>query len=102
VTARVVVTDAASDDQRAVLLYLHRHAGTSVARRYQHGLSELFRQISDHPDSGPMRPGLGKDIRIGILPPYIVVYRHDQDAGVVVILRILHGRRRIAGAMLGG
>jgi toxin ParE1/3/4 len=45
------------------------------------------------PKSGARRPGLGRDARIGVVAPYVVVYDYQQDT--VMILRIVDGRRNI-------
>jgi plasmid stabilization system protein ParE len=34
------------------------------------------------------------------VPPYIVIYDHEQAADLVTVLRIVHGRRRITGKLL--
>jgi hypothetical protein len=47
------------------------------------------------------RVPLGQNIRIGIVSPYIVIYRNDDVSNTVTVLRIVHGRRRISGRMLG-
>jgi hypothetical protein len=44
-------------------------------------IEEAARQLIDermagHPESGPPRPALGPNIRIGIFSPYIVIYRY--------------------------
>ena len=36
-------------------------------------------RLGDHPGSGAARPALGLDIRIGIVSPHIVIYRHSAD-----------------------
>jgi plasmid stabilization system protein ParE len=38
---------------------------------------------------------LGKDVRIGIVFPYIVIYRHREVDGTVTVLRVIHGRRNL-------
>jgi toxin ParE1/3/4 len=43
---------------------------------------------------------LGPNVRIGIVSPYIVIYRYAKNDDLVVVLRILHGRRKITGKML--
>jgi toxin ParE1/3/4 len=44
--------------------------------------------------------GLGKDIRIGIVLPYIVIYRHHEADDIVTVLRIVHGRRNITSKLI--
>jgi toxin ParE1/3/4 len=71
-----------------------------TAIKYRTLFRKLYEQLAGHPDSGAPRPALGPNIRIGVVSPYIVIYRHVEVAATVTILRIVHGRRRIAGKML--
>ena len=41
-------------------------------------------------------------VRIGIVPPYIVIYRYTEDNDIVTILRIVHGRRNITRTLAEG
>jgi toxin ParE1/3/4 len=56
--------------------------------------------LAEHPDSGAPRPALGANIRIGLVSPYLIIYEHDAKPDTVTILRIVHGRRKITGALL--
>jgi plasmid stabilization system protein ParE len=49
--------------------------------------------LTEFPDSGSLRPALGVRIRVNLVYPYVVIYRHAD--GVVSVLRILHGSRNI-------
>ncbi len=55
-----------------------------------------------HPESCEARPKLGAHIRVGVVVPYLVIYRHASGDNTVSILRILHGRRKITGKLLQG
>ncbi len=46
------------------------------------------------------RPAIGQNIRIGIVSPYIVIYRYSERDDTVTVLRLVHGRRRITGKLL--
>lgn len=100
--ARVVIAASASIDQAAILTDLMAKAGPATALKFRNLFSALFDRLARHPDIGPVRPALGPTIRLGIVPPYIAIYDHDRDDDVVTVLRIVHGRRRISGAMLAG
>ena len=100
--ARVVVTSAADADTYEIQTYLARNAGSVVASRYTMLFERLYGRLAEHPDSGVPRPALGQNIRVGIVVPFIVIYRHERDAGTVTVLRIIHGRRRITGSLLFG
>ncbi len=98
--ARVVVAASASLDQAAILSDLHVRAGLSVAVRFRMAFRHLYDRLGEHPAIGPTRPTLGPDIRIGIVSPYIVIYRFREEEQIVTVLRVVHGRRRITGALL--
>jgi toxin ParE1/3/4 len=55
----------------------------------------LFDRLAEYPDSGAPRASLGRDIRIGVVSPYVVIYRHREADDTVTVLRIIHGRRNI-------
>ena len=97
---RVVVSSVADADTANILAYLASKAGRATAVKYNALFESLYDRLADHPDSAPTRPALGPNVRIGIVPPYIVIYDHEQAAGLVTVLRIVHGRRRITGKLL--
>ncbi len=98
--ARVVVSAPADADTAEIIAYLTAKAGYNVAARYVASFEELYDRLADHPLAGAPRPALGPNVRIGIVPPYIVIYEHAKTDGAVTILRIVHGRRRITGRLL--
>jgi toxin ParE1/3/4 len=98
--ARVVVTSSADADIHAIQIDLAKLAGTRIAARYTALFERLYDRLAEHPDSGAPRPVLGTDIRIGIVLPYIVIYRHHEADDVVTVLRIVHGRRKIAATLI--
>ena len=71
-----------------------------TAVKFRELFKAVYERLGDHPDSGAPRPAIAPNIRIGVVSPYIVIYRHNVDDGAVTVLRIVHGRRRITGAML--
>jgi toxin ParE1/3/4 len=74
---------------------LGEKAGLRAAIKFQSRFRALFDRLTDHPASGPRRPALGANVRIGVVTPYIVIYRHDEAEDTVTVMRILHGRRDI-------
>jgi toxin ParE1/3/4 len=97
---RVIITDPADADSAEIIKDLTGKAGVLVADRYEADFDELYGRLATFPGSGSPRPKLGRFIRIGVVSPYVVVYRHIPDDDVVAIIRILHGRRRITRRML--
>ncbi len=93
---------SAESDRIKILAYLQETAGTDIAERYNNDFRMLFRMLADHPESGPRRPFLGRDIRISVVSPYLVIYRYDSAADSVRILRLLDGRRKLGRQLLTG
>ncbi len=97
--ARAVVTPSADADTAEIIAYLEAKV---VAARTTASFERLYDHLPDFPAAGAARPNLGAHIRIGIVPPYIVITRHAGTDGVVTVLRIVHGSRRITGKLIRG
>ena len=98
--SRFYISPHAQSDLSSILEYLATEAGTWVARDYREQIRAFYRLLRDYPDIGAPRPSLGRDIRMGVVRPYLVIYRHS--GGTLTVLRIIHGRRKLAGAMIKG
>jgi len=92
---RLVISSRAHRDMDELTIYLAEHAGWSTAAKYVDLLDALYEAIKVHPLSGAPRPRVGRSIRIGIVSPYIAVYRYDESADLVTVARVLHGHRRL-------
>ncbi len=97
---RVKFAASASADSASIFSDLNAKAGHRVATNFNHRFKKLYDRLADHPSSGAPRPALGPGIRIAIVTPYIVIYRYIADEDFVTVLRIVHGRRKIAGKLL--
>jgi toxin ParE1/3/4 len=51
--------------------------------------------IGGHPRAAPLRPELGRGVRMVVFGAYLIFYRHRPDR--VVIERVLHGARDLRG-----
>ena len=91
--ARVVITAMAFQDLERIMVKLAVRAGWAVSARYDAEFTALFERLQQFPGTGAPRPKLGKSTRIGIISPYVVIY--DVVGGVVTVLRVVHGRRKI-------
>jgi plasmid stabilization system protein ParE len=100
--ARVVVSDLADADTAKMLEDVTRDAGWLVADRYNADLENLYARLAEYPDSCQARPELGAHVRVGLVHPYLVIYRHSKGSVTVGIVRILHGSRRITRKLLRG
>jgi len=99
---RVIITSPADADIADILADLFSEAGQAVAEKFNFRFESLYDRLADHPDSGPPRPKLGPHIRIGLVPPYVVIYRHVEGDDTVSVIRIVHGRRRLTRKLLQG
>jgi toxin ParE1/3/4 len=97
-----VITVTADADTEGILTYLADQAGRRTAAKFDALLERLYDRLAAHPGIGAPRPALGRNIRIGIVSPCIVIYRHTQADDTVAVLRVVHGRRRITGKLLSG
>jgi toxin ParE1/3/4 len=91
--ARLVVTIRAARDVAAIVAMLTDNAGADVAIRYRRNIDTLYDRLSLFPRSGARRPSLGRDIRIGAVEPYVVIYEYRPDT--VRVLRVIDGRRNV-------
>ncbi len=91
--ARLVVSAYAELDAAAIVAMLADKAGSSVAARYRGEIERLFERLAQFPRSGATRRSLGRNTRIAVVPPYVVIY--DLVSDEVRILRIVDGRRNI-------
>lgn len=98
--ARIVIASTADADAAVILDDLSSKAGGRTAAKYNDLFERLYDRLSDYPGSGPRRPALGLGIRIGIVPPYIVIYQYSEQDDIVTVLRIVHGRREITAKLL--
>ena len=98
--ARVVITASADADFNLILADLTAKAGASVAARYDGEFDALYVRLAQFPLSGAPRKALGPHVRIGIVSPYAVIHEHNAEDDTVLILRIVHARRRITRRLL--
>jgi toxin ParE1/3/4 len=90
---RLIFALQAVEDIRDVRASLIERAGERVADKYTEQFRSAFERLVVHPHSGSPRPRFGRNVRITIVRPYIVIYRaRDND---VVVLRVVHGHRKI-------
>ncbi len=98
--ARVRFTASAAADSAAILSHLNTEAVHQIASKFGNRCAKLYDRLAGHPESGAPRPALGPNIRIGIVSPYIVIYRYIEADDLITVLRIVHGHRKIAGKLL--
>ena len=99
--ARVVISTVAQADTASILRDLAAKAGRQVAADYASSFETLYERLSAHPASGSPRVHYGANVRVCIVSPYIVAYRHVPGADLVEVIRLLHGSRLITRRLLG-
>jgi toxin ParE1/3/4 len=98
--ARVVATEAAVRDEAGIIADLRAKAGYRIAEKYKVLFDRVYWLLADHPAIGPRRPQLGPHVRIWIVAPYLLIYELNENEDVVTVLRVVHGRRKLAGSIL--
>ena len=93
--ARLLLTNAADADIQDLMFDLGEKAGASVAGRYDADLDALYRRLEIFPEMGARRPELGPAVRICTVLPDVVIYEYRSSDDLVVIMRVLHGRRHM-------
>jgi toxin ParE1/3/4 len=61
---------------------------------------DTIERLVDLPQSGAPRPALGRNTRIAIVQPYLLIYDYTRGDETLTLLRILHGRRNITRALM--
>ena len=74
---------------------LVERAGRPVADEYRLRFRAAFRRLAS-PESAAPRPALGQGVRLMAVKPYVILHRYDRPRDTVFVLRVLHGRRRLA------
>jgi toxin ParE1/3/4 len=62
---------------------LNAKAGQQIATKFGNCFTKLYDRLASHPESGPPRPAIGPNTRIGIVAPYIVIYRLGANASPI-------------------
>lgn len=89
----------AEDDLIDIWLHIAGESPTAADRLLDR-IERRWLQLADHPNSGQSRDDLTACVRQLVVGEYISFYR--VEAREVVILRVLHGRRRITGDDMAG
>jgi len=55
----------------------------------------VIERLVDLPSTGAPRPALGRDARVAVVWPYVLIYDYTQADDTFTLLPILHGRRNI-------
>lgn len=79
----LVVTADAETDVKEILDYLEREASLRVAADFGSRFRSAIERFVDLPEIGPLRPALGRNVRISIVFPYVLIYEHGREGDTV-------------------
>jgi toxin ParE1/3/4 len=99
---RLVVTSDAEADFNDIIDYLSSEAGSAVAADYVRKFRVSLARLIDlsAPGSTPAR-ARRQCARIGVVPPYVLIYDFTAADDTLMLLRIVHGKRNITNRLLG-
>ena len=85
----------AERDLEEIWSYVAEDASPATADRLIDAIVDRFELLVEQPRMGRLRPEFGGGVRSFTVENHVIYYRHD---GVVLIARVLHGRRDQAAA----
>jgi len=98
-TVRTRYSHAARSD--LVDIWLHIAADdVTAADRQMDRLEAAIALLRDFPGLGHAREDAGPGVKLLLQDSYLVIYRHREADALVVIERIVHGRRDLGGLTL--
>ena len=97
---RLVISAKIKVDIAEIASQLEEKAGRATAERYLLQFARATRRLMEMPRCGASRPVLGLLTRRIVIRPYLLIYDYDHVEDTVILLRILHGRRRVTSAMV--
>jgi toxin ParE1/3/4 len=83
-----------------ITIHLSNAAGIVVAEMYSARFKSHLARLAEFPAIGTPRSRLGKNVRMLVEHPYLLLYSFDGAA--VRVLRVLHGRRRMTRKLVQG
>lgn len=92
----LIVSAKAETDTFDILNELEAKAGTAVSVRYATRFRDSVARLLEMPEIGSLRPALGAETRGVVIAPYVMIYDYIEKDELIVLLRILHGRRNIS------
>lgn len=102
---KLAVKPAAREDILSQFSYLAEHGGEDLGSRFLHAAEQSFMHLLEYPNCGTPKTFANSDmteVRSWPVPGFedIRAY-YTLEHEVVTILRVLHGRRNVAGILDG-
>lgn len=96
-TVRTIIRTARADEDMIEIWLFVARDSPAAADRLLDAIESRFRQLAEHPLSGPARGDIAPGLRHLVTGRYLTLYRVQDDA--IEIVRVLHGRRRLDQAI---
>lgn len=100
-TSRIVLSEAARDDRRAITAYTVEQFGIGQARRLRENFERVLNTLADNPLIGTQREELdppGHSFRYFVVMRLFLIAYQPTGTGIRVA-RILHGMRNLAAEL---
>lgn len=86
------LSNCAVDDLIALWMEGARVFGLEQAEKYHAGLEACFAFLADNPRAARLRAEINPPVRAHPFKMHLVLYEKDGAGGIIIILRIRHGR----------
>jgi toxin ParE1/3/4 len=97
---RLVVSDTARIDIRAVIIFLAEKAGEEVAERFLERIDAELITLADRGHSGVSREWVSPGLRMHVVGDYCIYFRVTEDETRIV--RFLNGSRDVSAIVFNG
>ena len=97
--SRVVLSEAAKSDRRAITEYTVEHFGIQQARRLRDRFEVILNALAESPFIGRTNEELdprGHGFRYSVIMKSFVIVYEPTDEGGIRVARLLHGARNLA------
>jgi toxin ParE1/3/4 len=98
----IVVSPQARADLLSIVGYLASVTSPATTRNWHDKLWAAIDGLAEFPGRGHPRRNLGKNVRIRIVGPFIVIYEHVRGETTMSVLRVLRGRPKITRNVVRG
>jgi plasmid stabilization system protein ParE len=98
--ARVLLSRCALGNLRPVLDDLETRAGARIAQQFAVAFDAAIEGIGDLAGQGAPRPQFAASTRVALVPPCTLYYDGGPDSATVLVVRIVHGHRKVTTGLI--
>jgi toxin ParE1/3/4 len=92
---RIVQSERSVSELKEIIAERNERAADNMLRR----IKDRIHGLRDFPEQGKSRDDIGPGVRQVVSRPYVILYEHHAEQGVLEILAVLHGRRDLRSAL---